>query len=315
MHHGIQKLLLLGAGHAHLHVLASLARQRPADLDVTLLTPYPHQTYSGMTPGFVAGHYSEDEGRIALEPLVRAAGVTWVRKVDSYDLAVVHQTLREAIARLRDQFDEAGADRPVIALGLRWLEREEPDYQEVAAALQRVNRDAAHAGNVITRIRGFLKKEGLKRERVDVRGMINALLQMLRRTLDEAGVIVELRLAPDLPDLLGDQVQLQQVVLNLLVNAVDAMRLEDGRPRRIVIAVQESPACGLLFTVEDSGPGIPESMSSAIFEAFCSTKSDGLGMGLAISKSIIENHGGSLWLDASGPKGARFAFCLPVSSP
>lgn len=79
MHHGIQKLLLLGAGHAHLHVLASLARQRPADLDVTLLTPYPHQTYSGMTPGFVAGHYSEDEGRIALEPLVRAAGVRWVQ--------------------------------------------------------------------------------------------------------------------------------------------------------------------------------------------------------------------------------------------
>ena len=234
------------------------------------------------------------------------------------DLARVSRltTMGELVASIAHEVNQ-----PLAAIvtnshaALRWLERAEPDYQEVAAALQRVNRDAAHAGNVITRIRGFLKKEGLKRERVDVRGMISALLQMLRRTLDEAGVIVELRLAPDLPDLLGDQVQLQQVVLNLLVNAVDAMRLEDGRPRRIVIAVQESPACGLLFTVEDSGPGIPESMSSAIFEAFCSTKSDGLGMGLAISKSIIENHGGSLWLDASGPKGARFAFCLPVSSP
>lgn len=234
------------------------------------------------------------------------------------DLARVSRltTMGELVASIAHEVNQ-----PLAAIvtnshaALRWLERAEPDYQEVAAALQRVNRDAVHAGNVITRIRGFLKKEGLKRERVDVNGMISALLQMLRRTLDEAGVIVELRLASDLPDLLGDQVQLQQVVLNLLVNAVDAMRLEDGRPRRIVIAVQESPACGLLFTVEDSGPGIPEAMASAIFEAFCSTKSDGLGMGLAISKSIIENHGGSLWLDASGPKGARFAFCLPVSSP
>lgn len=197
---------------------------------------------------------------------------------------------------------------------LRWLEREEPNHHEVAAALQRVHRDAAHAGKVITRIRGFLRKEGLRRARVDVPGMIDVLIQMLRRTLNEAGVSVEIRLPPSLPDLQGDQVQLQQVILNLLVNAVDAMRHQEGRLRRIVVGIQESPACGLLFTVEDSGPGIPADMAAAIFEPFCSTKRDGLGMGLAISKSIIENHGGSLWLDASGAQGSRFAFCLPLST-
>jgi PAS domain S-box-containing protein len=233
------------------------------------------------------------------------------------DLARVSRltTMGELVASIAHEVNQ-----PLAAIvtnshaALRWLEREEPDYQEVVAALQRVHRDAAHAGNVITRIRGFLKKEGLKRERVDVPGMIDALLQMLRRTLDEAGVAVELHLAPALPELLGDQVQLQQVILNLLVNAVDAMRPLAGRPRRIIVGVHESPACGLLFTVDDSGPGIPADMAGAIFEAFCSTKADGLGMGLAISKSIIEHHGGSLWLDASGAQGARFAFCLPVSS-
>jgi pyridine nucleotide-disulfide oxidoreductase family protein len=90
MHHGIKKLLLLGAGHAHLQVLASLAQRRPADLDVTLLTPYPHQTYSGMTPGFVAGHYTEDDCRIAVEPLVHAAGARWVRGRCSGIDAAVH---------------------------------------------------------------------------------------------------------------------------------------------------------------------------------------------------------------------------------
>ena len=234
------------------------------------------------------------------------------------DLARVSRltTMGELVASIAHEVNQ-----PLAAIvtnshaALRWLEREEPDYQEVVAALQRVHRDAAHAGNVITRIRGFLKKEGLKREKVDVPGMIDVLIQMLRRALHEADVTVELRLAPALPDLLGDQVQLQQVILNLLVNAIDAMRNQDDRPRCIVIGVQESPACGLLFTVEDSGPGIPPDMTATIFEAFCSTKSDGLGMGLAISKSIIDNHGGSLWLDASSAQGSRFAFCIPVSTP
>ncbi len=233
------------------------------------------------------------------------------------DLARVSRltTMGELVASIAHEVNQ-----PLTAIitnshaALRWLEREEPDYNEVVSAMRRVHRDAAHAGNVITRIRGFLKKEGLKRERVDVPGMIDALVQMLHRTLNEAGVLVDLQLAPALPDLLGDQVQLQQVILNLLVNAVDAMRQQEGVPRRIVISVRESAACGLLFTVEDTGSGIPTDIVSGVFEPFCSTKSDGLGMGLPISKSIIENHGGSLWLDASSVKGSRFAFCIPLDT-
>jgi len=234
------------------------------------------------------------------------------------DLARVSRltTMGELVASIAHEVNQ-----PLAAIvtnshaALRWLEREEPDYQEVVAALQRVHRDAAHAGDVIARIRRFLKKEGLKRERVDIPGMIDALIQMLRRTLSEAEVVVDIRLPPVLPALFGDQVQLQQVILNLLVNAVDALRQQRDRPRRIDLRVHQSPDCGALFTVEDNGPGIPADMAGTIFEPFCSTKSDGLGMGLAISKSIIENHGGTLWLDASSAHGTRFAFCLPASAP
>lgn len=232
------------------------------------------------------------------------------------DLARVSRltTMGELVASIAHEVNQ-----PLAAImanshaALRWLEHKEPNYHEVAAALQRAYRDATHAGNVIKRIRGFLKKDELKCERVDIPVMIDALVQMLQRILHQLNVVVEVQIAPSLPDLLGDQVQLQQVLLNLLVNAIDAMRSESGRARRILIDVREDPACGVLFSVKDSGPGVPESMRSAIFEPFHSTKSDGLGMGLAISKSIVESHGGSLWLDATSSEGARFAFCIPVN--
>ncbi len=231
------------------------------------------------------------------------------------DLARVSRltTMGELVASIAHEVNQ-----PLAAIvtnshaALRWLEREEPDYQEVVAALQRVHRDAAHAGNVITRIRGFLKKEGLKRETVDVPWMIDALVQMLRRPLSEAAVQVDVQVPGGLPHLLADQVQLQQVMLNLLVNAIDAMRHQDSRARHILVEVRHDPACGVLFSVGDSGPGVPAEKAAEIFEPFYSTKSDGLGMGLAISRSIVENHGGRLWLDASGKEGSCFAFCIPV---
>lgn len=231
------------------------------------------------------------------------------------DLARVSRltTMGELVASIAHEVNQ-----PLAAIvtnshaALRWLEREEPDYREVVAALQRVHRDAAHAGSVITRIRNFIRKEGLKRMPVDVPGMIEALIQMLRWTLSEAGVQVDIRLPPQLPVLLGDQVQLQQVIVNLLVNAVDTMRHQDDRPRHILVEVRADPVRGLLFSVEDSGPGVPSDMAATIFEPFHSTKSDGLGMGLAIGRTIVERHGGALWLDASGPEGSRFAFNIPV---
>lgn len=195
---------------------------------------------------------------------------------------------------------------------MRWLVREQPDYQEVVAALNRVNRDANLAGDVIARIRNFLSRGEIRREPLDVRRIIDDLLLMLQALLQEAGVQVDVRIAPSLPTLLADPVQVQQVLLNLLINAVDAMRDSAPHARTLTIDVRASVTEGLLFSVRDTGPGISTGMEAKIFDALFSTKCDGLGMGLAISRSIIENHGGRLRLEAAPGTGANFVFNIPV---
>lgn len=195
---------------------------------------------------------------------------------------------------------------------LRWVSRDKPDYQEVVAALNRVNRDACQAGEVIARIRNFLSMGGMKRERLAVRPILENLLQMLQSMLQEAEVEVDQQIAPELPELLADTVQLQQVLLNLVVNAVDAMREQDHPARRLSIAVGEDDTGSVSFSVSDTGPGIPPDKATRIFDALFSTKGHGLGMGLAISRSIVENHGGRLRLLPDTPRGAHFVFNIPV---
>lgn len=194
---------------------------------------------------------------------------------------------------------------------LRWLARDTPDYQEVVAALNRVNRDASLAGGVITRIRTFLSKGEIKREPVDIRRIVDDLLLMLQTMLEDAQVAVEVHISPGLPVLLADSVQLQQVMLNLAVNAVDSIRDQTQFARVLGIAVTGNPREGIIFQVSDTGPGISPGMEGKIFDALFSTKRDGLGMGLAISRSIIENHGGRLRLKAVAEAGARFVFNIP----
>lgn len=195
---------------------------------------------------------------------------------------------------------------------LRWMAREKPDYQEVVAALNRVNRDANLAGDVIARIRNFLSMGGMKRERVVVRPIVENLLLMLQTMLQEAEVDVDLRVSPVLPELLADPVQLQQVLLNLVVNAVDAMREQHDRARVLTINVTEEGVDNVVFSVTDTGPGISPDKATKIFDALFSTKSNGLGMGLAISRSIVENHGGRLRLLPNDTGGAQFVFNIPV---
>lgn len=196
---------------------------------------------------------------------------------------------------------------------LRWLAREKPDLDEVVAALNRVNRDASLAGDVITRIRNFLSRGGIKRDVLDVRRILDDLLLMLQTLLVESGVEVDVSIAPNLPVLQADLVQLQQVMLNLVVNAVDAMRDPAVNERILSISVTASLIEGAVFRFCDTGPGITPAMQEKIFDALFSTKRDGLGMGLAISRSIIENHGGRLRLEALAGAGANFVFNIPIN--
>jgi PAS domain S-box-containing protein len=195
---------------------------------------------------------------------------------------------------------------------LRWMARDTPDLQEVVAALNRVNRDANLAGDVIARIRNFLSRGGIKRERVAVQQIFYDLLRMLHPLFQESGIQVSLLVSPALPNLNADKVQLQQVLLNLLVNAIEAMREQPRGQRLLGIAVTEDPTQGIVFSICDSGPGIAPERQLQIFEALFSTKSDGLGMGLAISRTIVENHGGWLRLQPGSSTGACFRFNIPL---
>ncbi len=196
------------------------------------------------------------------------------------------------------------------AAALRWLALEQPNHDEVKAALRRVSRDATLAGEVIARIRRFLRAGEIRQEWIAVPKLLDELLRMLNAVLLEAGVQVDVRIPPDLARIFADPVQLQQVILNLVINAVDALREWPGE-RRLTLELRQDAADGAVFAVHDSGPGIPPEARDKLFDAFFSTKPDGLGMGLAISRTIVENHGGRLGLDASAAAGARFVFNIP----
>ncbi len=196
------------------------------------------------------------------------------------------------------------------AAALRWLAHSTPNLEEVAAALKRVHRDANLASAVIARIRGFLRAGEIKREAIPVRQMLDELLQMLQSTLSEAEVCIQVDF-PNLPIyVMADQVQLQQVLLNLMMNALDAMRdLVTERVLRLAVSLDQAGT--VCFVVEDNGLGIPAGKEAQLFNAFFSTKPNGLGMGLAISRSIVENHGGRLWFEPQRATGACFRFTIP----
>ena len=194
---------------------------------------------------------------------------------------------------------------------LRRLEGVTPNLDELGAAIAEIVSDGTRASAVISRIRGLLMKGSLRRTELDINRIIQDVRMLLRTELTRGRVSVRTDLAPGLPHVAGDQVQLQQVLINLIMNAVEAMRLPAERPRRLLIRSVKS-ADGVLVQVQDSGPGIEPGLADRIFEPFFTTKAEGVGMGLSISHSIIESHGGHLSL-ASSSEGALFEFILPVT--
>jgi C4-dicarboxylate-specific signal transduction histidine kinase len=194
---------------------------------------------------------------------------------------------------------------------LRRLEGVTPNLDELRAAIAEIVSDGARASAVISRIRGLLMKGALRRTELDINRIIQDVSILLRTELTRGHLSLGTELAPDLPHVAGDQVQLQQVLINLIMNAVEALRLSAERPRKLVIRSAKSTD-GVLVQVQDSGPGIEPGLADRIFEPFFTTKAEGIGMGLSISHSIIESHGGHLSL-ASSSEGALFEFILPVT--
>ena len=174
---------------------------------------------------------------------------------------------------------------------IRWLKREQPDLDEACLAAERIERDGARATEIIDCLRSLYKKTPPKRERVDVNEIIGEIIVMLRGEGNRSAVSIHTDLAADPPKITADRVQLQQVLMNLMLNAMEAMNDTGG-----VLTVKSQPQDGhLVISVSDTGAGLPADKADRIFDAFYTTKPQGSGMGLAISRSIIEAHGGRLW--------------------
>jgi PAS domain S-box-containing protein len=204
-----------------------------------------------------------------------------------------------------------GSARNNAQAALNFLDQQPPDLDEVGEALGSILGDANRAGEIIDRIRDHIKKAPPRKERFDLNAAINEVIDLTRTAMIKAGVSVQTRLTDRLSPVEGDRVQVQQVVLNLVLNAVEAMGSVEAGARELVIRTEQSRTDGVLVAVRDSGPGIDAENIEHIFEAFYTTKSSGTGMGLSICRSIIDAHGGRLWADPNEPRGAVFQFTLP----
>jgi PAS domain S-box-containing protein len=196
---------------------------------------------------------------------------------------------------------------------LRWLARDEPDVEEARAAAMRIVNDGTRAAEIIKRIRLLFKKGRSERELVDVREVVRDMIALLHGEAMRYFIVVRTELEADTPPVMADPVQLQQVLMNLMLNAFDAMKDADGA-RELAIKSQRAENDQVLVCVSDTGLGLPLQQADQLFNAFFTTKPHGTGMGLSISRTIVESHGGRLWAANNSTRGASFSFTLPTKA-
>jgi PAS domain S-box-containing protein len=196
---------------------------------------------------------------------------------------------------------------------LRWLTRDEPDLEEARAAAMRIVNDGTRAAEIIKRIRLLFKKGTSQRELVDIKEVIQEMVVLLRAEAMRYSILVRTEVEGDTPPVMADRVQLQQVLMNLMLNGIDAMKDADGA-RELAIKSQRAENDHVLVCVSDTGLGLPLQQADQLFHAFFTTKPHGTGMGLSISRSIVESHGGRLWAANNSRRGASFSFTLPTKA-
>ena len=205
-----------------------------------------------------------------------------------------------------------GAAITYAQAGLSWLRAQPPNLEEALQALNLIVESSVRAGEIIDRIRALIKKAPTRNERLDINNGIREVIKLTRGEAVKNDVSVLTDLADSLPVIHGDRVQLQQVILNLIVNAVEAMSGASDGKRELLISTRKADPQGVLVGVRDSGPGLAPATLDHVFDAFYTTKPNGLGIGLSICRSIIEAHGGRLWANADVPRGAIFEFIVPA---
>ena len=237
--------------------------------------------------------------------------------LDAAQTALAHAsrvaTLGEISASISHEVNQPLA--AIVANGqacLRLLRRETPDLNYVRGAIEWIVKDGNRAGEVIRRVRGLLKKADIQKAPLEVNDIVSEVAALLQRELYAQHVTLRLELGSGMPPIVGDRIQLQQVIINLVVNGVDAMQTVTGRSHALLVRSYEDQAHQIVVAVKDSGVGIPAATVDRLFDAFFSTKPSGLGIGLSICRSIIADHGGRLWAtNNTGEPGATFQFALP----
>jgi C4-dicarboxylate-specific signal transduction histidine kinase len=197
--------------------------------------------------------------------------------------------------------------------GLRWLDRDNPDLEEARSAFSRIVNDSKRAGAIIRSLRAMVKKSAPERERFEINDAIQEVLALTRSEVQRDRASLQAELYPGHLMVLGDRIQLQQVLLNLIKNAVDAMNGITDRAKRLEISSQITESGEALIRVEDTGTGLDAASTEHIFEPFFTTKPTGMGLGLSICRSIIEAHGGRLWAAPRSTHGTAFQFTLPLA--
>jgi PAS domain S-box-containing protein len=238
-------------------------------------------------------------------------------RVAQADLAHVNRvaTMGQLTASIAHEVNQPIAAAVINAqAAMRWLASDPPHLDEARLALGRVVDNGGRAADVIGRIRAAISKAPPRTSRFDLNEAVSEVVDLTRSEALKHGVSVQTRLAADLPSVEGDRVQLQQVILNLIMNAIEAMSVADDGPRELGLSTEPDAAGGVLVAVRDSGPGLDPQSEARLFEAFYTTKPEGMGMGmgLAICRSITEAHGGRLWASANEPRGAVFQLALPA---
>jgi C4-dicarboxylate-specific signal transduction histidine kinase len=200
---------------------------------------------------------------------------------------------------------------------LRWLDRPEPDLAEAALSVERMVADARHASDIVRQLRAFASKKTPASMPVDVNAVIRETLPLIGMGQFRKGIVLELQLAEKLPAVLADRVQLQQVLINLISNAAQSVGEQSRDAATVPIGIESALTAdgAVSVTVRDSGPGFPPDIARRVFEPFFTTKPDGMGMGLAICRSIIEAHGGRIHACNNDGPGAQVGFVLPAHDP
>jgi C4-dicarboxylate-specific signal transduction histidine kinase len=222
-------------------------------------------------------------------------------------------TLGELTASIAHEVNQPlGAVVNAAAACRRWLDRGTPDLDEARRAVDWITNEANRASEVIRRVRALANKTEIEKVPLDVNDVVREVIALVQRELTNHRVSLRMELAPVLPLILGDRVQLQQVIINLVMNGIEAMQSVTDRPRELAIRSREDEPQQVLLSVTDCGVGISAEDADRLFTAFFTTKSSGMGMGLSICRSIMEAHGGRLWAEANVPHGATLQLTLPV---